>query len=190
MQLALVTGNEGKAREFAAMARGLAVVRRSVDLEEIQGTSEEIACRKARDAAAIVGGPVVVEDMALCFDALGGMPGPYVKAFMDAVGAEGLARMLDAFDSRKARDVCVYAFCEGPGSEPRLFAAHTEGLVSSRPRGSGGFGWDSVFVPDGARGGMTYAEMEPEEKACFSARGKAVAGVCAFLAAEKGWGAA
>ena len=82
-------------------------------MPELQGASlEEIATKKVESAYALLGTPVIVEDTALCFNALGGLPGAYVKWFSEAVGSAGLARMLDGFECRDAEAVCTMAYHE------------------------------------------------------------------------------
>lgn len=75
----------------------------------------EVALAKCRRAAELVGGPCLVEDTALCYEALNGLPGPYVKQFMSSIGHEGLNRMLVGFESKKAEAVCTFAYSAGPG---------------------------------------------------------------------------
>ena len=65
------------------------VISRNIDLPEYQGTPREIVMSKCKLAADVIKGPVIVEDTSLCFNALGGMPGPYIKWFLDAVGPSG-----------------------------------------------------------------------------------------------------
>ena len=60
-----------------------------IDLPEYQGEPEEIAEKKCKLAAEHIGGPVLTEDTSLCFNALGGMPGPYIKWFLSKIGPEG-----------------------------------------------------------------------------------------------------
>lgn len=80
---------------------------------EWQGASlAEIATKKAQSAFHQLNHPVIIEDTALCFRALGDLPGAYVKWFLEAVGPEGLARMLDGFTSRDAEAVCTMAYHE------------------------------------------------------------------------------
>ena len=70
-----------------------------------------------------------MEDTSLCFHALGGLPGPYVKWFLGAVGPDGLHRMLAGFDDKSADAVCVFAYCAGPDAAPLLFEGRTAGTV-------------------------------------------------------------
>ncbi|KKK19371.1 hypothetical protein P175DRAFT_0511933 [Aspergillus ochraceoroseus IBT 24754] len=175
-----ITGNKNKLAEVRAILGSVVnVENQSVDVPEIQGTIEEIAKEKCRHAAKIVGGPVLTEDTALEFHALKGLPGPYIKSFLEALGHEGLNKMLDSFESRGAEAVCTFAFSQGPGSEPILFQGRTEGVIV-RPRGPPNFGWDPIFEYEG----KTYAEMTKEEKNKISHRYKALVKLQQWLAEQ------
>jgi inosine triphosphate pyrophosphatase len=73
-------------------------------------TLEEIAIGKVEAAHRLLQAPVIVEDTALCFAALNGLPGAYVKWFQESIGPAGLARMLDGFQSRDAEAVCTIVY--------------------------------------------------------------------------------
>ena len=60
-------------------------------------------------------GPCITEDTALCFVALNGLPGPYIKYFMNQIGHEGLNAMLAGFPTKAAEAVCTFAYSAGPG---------------------------------------------------------------------------
>lgn len=134
---------------------------------------EDIARSKCREAARQVGGPTITEDTSLCFDALNGLPGPYIKWFLAAVGHEGLNNMLAGFPTKAARAVTIMAYCSGPDAEPLLFTGVVEGHIV-HPRGSLHFGWDPIFQPNHPSG-HTYAEMSMETKNQISHRSKALA---------------
>jgi len=127
MPLTFVTGNNKKWEEFQAIFKSDAyqIERASLDLLEVQGTLEQVAMAKCKEASLIIKGPVITEDTALVFDAMGGLPGPYIKWFLDAVGLEGLNRMLSGFESKGAKAVCTFAYCANPASEPVLFQGVT-----------------------------------------------------------------
>ncbi|PLB33521.1 non-canonical purine NTP pyrophosphatase [Aspergillus candidus] len=168
--LNFITGNQNKLAEVRAILQGVVEVEsQAVDTPEIQGTIEEIAKEKCRRASEVVGGPVLTEDTALEFSAMKGLPGPYIKSFLDALGHEGLNKMLDSFGDRSAEAVCTFAFCSGPGSEPILFQGRTPGMIV-RPRGPTNFGWDPIFEYEG----KTFAEMTKEDKNKISHRNKAL----------------
>ncbi|KAK2765901.1 nucleoside triphosphate pyrophosphohydrolase ham1 [Arachnomyces sp. PD_36] len=161
-----ITGNKNKLAEVEALIGDVVEVQnRAIDIPEIQGTIEEIAKEKCRKAADAVQGPVLTEDTALSFNALGGLPGPYIKWFLESLGHEGLNKMVDPYEDKSAEAICTFAFSTGPGAEPILFQGRREGRIV-RPRGPAKFGWDPVFEYRG----QTYAEMEKEEKNKISHR--------------------
>ncbi|KAJ5081399.1 Inosine triphosphate pyrophosphatase [Penicillium alfredii] len=173
-----ITGNQNKLAEVRAILGSVITVdNQAVDVPEIQGTIEDIAKEKSRRAAEAINGPALTEDTALEFRALKGLPGPYIKSFLDALGLEGLNKMLDGFEDRAAEAVCTFAFCRGPGEEPIIFQGRTEGAIV-RPRGPAKFGWDPIFEHQG----KTYAEMEKEEKNRISHRYKALVKLQQWLA--------
>lgn len=179
-----VTGNAKKLQEVRQIlaAEGplpCEVESAKVDLPELQGGPEAVAAEKCRLAAERVGGAVMVEDTSLCFNALGGLPGVYIKWFLEEVGHLGLNALLDGFDDRSAYAQCVFALCAGPGRPVRVFVGRTPGRIVP-PRGPEDFGWDPVFEPDEG-GGKTYAEMDKAKKNAISHRGRALAKLRAFL---------
>ncbi|QJU11409.1 non-canonical purine NTP pyrophosphatase [Candidatus Saccharibacteria bacterium oral taxon 488] len=158
-----ITSNQHKADALARVL-GLPLAHQAVDLMEIQSTSlEEIVEHKVRQAYVVAKCPVLVEDVALEFTALGGLPGPFIKFFVEAPnGLENLCRILDSFDDRSAVAACVFGYCDG--EQVRLFRAELGGVIAKHPAGNGGFGWDKIFCPDGY-GGKTRAELTPDEDA-------------------------
>ncbi len=102
----------------------------AVDLPELQGEPEDIAREKCRLAALEVDGPVMVEDTSLCFNALQGLPGPYIKWFLDKIGHVGLNNLLAAYPDKSAYAQCVFAFCPRRGMEIKTFVGKTPGMVS------------------------------------------------------------
>ncbi|KAH0846932.1 Inosine triphosphate pyrophosphatase [Fonsecaea pedrosoi] len=179
--LNFITGNANKLAEVRAIlsdVAGLDLQSRNVEGAEIQGTIEEVARDKASRAARAVNGPVLTEDTALEFQALKGLPGPYIKYFLQALGHDGLNKMLAAYEDKTAFAVCTFAYCAGPGYEPILFQGRCQGKIVPA-RGPPIFGWDAVFEFED---GQTYAEMEKEKKNLISHRGKALAKLKAWLA--------
>ncbi|KAF9520883.1 hypothetical protein BS47DRAFT_1370326 [Hydnum rufescens UP504] len=184
-----VTGNANKLRETreilgADSSSPFEIVNRKIDLAEIQGTTQDVSIEKCRRAAEIIGGPVITEDTALGFDALNGLPGPYIKWFLSEIGNEGLYKLLDGFPTRSAAALCTYAYSPGPSKDPNtppevfLFEGRTEGTIVL-PRGLGRFGWDPIFEVKGS--GKTYAEMTSEEKNVISHRSKAIGFLKTYL---------
>jgi inosine triphosphate pyrophosphatase len=174
MDVTFVTSNARKlaeARAILGATPALTLTSRALDLPELQGEPEDVARAKARRAAAVVNGPALVEDTSLCYDALGGLPGVYVKWFLEKTGPEGLVDALAAYDDKSAEALCVLAYATGPTDEtPRTFVGRTRGRIV-RPRGSRDFGWDCVFEPEGRA--ETYAEMDAATKNSISHRYRA-----------------
>jgi inosine triphosphate pyrophosphatase len=184
-KITFVTGNKKKVEEIKRILMGgdtelpFDIVNQKIDLPELQGDPLEIVREKCRLAVKEVNGPVLTEDTSLCFNALNGLPGPYIKWFLEKCGHDGLNRMLDGFDDRSAYAQTVMAFTTGPGKPIELFDGRTDGCIV-RPRGSLDFGWDPVFQPEEGKG-LTYAEMSKEEKNEISHRAKSMAKLQAYL---------
>jgi inosine triphosphate pyrophosphatase len=143
-----------------------------VDLPEIQEVDTvAIAKQKVLLAAQLANGPCVVEDTSLQFTALGGMPGPYIKWFQDRLKADGLYNILAAYPDKSATAVCTLAFCPAPHADPVLFTGHCQGRLVEPVPGKG-FGWDSIFVPNGTD--RPFSQMTTDEKNQYSHRGQAV----------------
>ncbi|XP_066295216.1 inosine triphosphate pyrophosphatase-like isoform X2 [Branchiostoma lanceolatum] len=104
-RIVFVTGNAKKLEEVKQILGAgfpYEVVAKKVDLPEYQGEPDDISRAKAREAAKQIQGPCVVEDTCLCFNALGGLPGPYIKWFLEKIGPEGLHRMLTGWEDKSA----------------------------------------------------------------------------------------
>nr|QZA75339.1 polyprotein [Cassava brown streak virus] len=177
--ITFVTGNAQKLKEVKQIfGPTIPIVSRKIDLPESQGTVEEIIKEKARVAAELVGGPVLVEDTSLCFDALNGLPGPYIKWFLEGIGLEGLYKLVEPYQNRMASALCVFAFVNKVGDDPIIFKGVLRGEIVM-PRGPNSFGWDPIFQPlDWKR---TFAEMMTEEKNMISHRFRALSLVRDFL---------
>ncbi|XP_077545405.1 inosine triphosphate pyrophosphatase [Haemaphysalis longicornis] len=182
-RVVFVTGNSNKLREVVAILGkipGFELENHAVDVPELQGDSDAICRAKCEAASQQVGGAVLIEDTSLGFDALGGLPGPYVKWFLHNIGSDGLHRMLTGFEDKRAEALCTLAYSSGPGHDVKLFHGRTRGTIVA-PRGSNNFGWDSCFQPEGYD--RTYAEMGAEEKNTISHRYRAVEAFRSFLLA-------
>jgi XTP/dITP diphosphohydrolase len=142
---------------------------------------------KARAAVSLTGCLVLADDSGLEVDALGGAPG-LQSARYGGPGLDDRGRvrlLLDALRAvpaprRTARFRCVIALVEPDGRE-RLVEGKVEGCIAEAPRGTGGFGYDPVFVYPPL--GRTLAELSEEEKACVSHRAHAVAAARRLLGA-------
>lgn len=173
--IVFVTSNIKKTEEFVAiMGKSFPhkVESRKINIPEYQGEIDEICAKKCKEAARIVKGPVLVEDTCLCFNALGGLPGPYIKWFLEKLGPEGLYQMLTGWEDKSAYAICTFAYSPGgENDEVLFFRGKTEGHIVS-PRGTREFGWDPCFQPLGYD--KTYAELPKEEKNKISHRSLAL----------------
>ncbi|VDK84963.1 unnamed protein product [Litomosoides sigmodontis] len=143
-----------------------------IDLPEYQGEPSEIARLKCLTASQRLQQPVIVEDTCLCFNALGGLPGPYIKWFLKNLKPNGLHKLLTGFEDKTAYAQCIFAYCEDSSKPVLLFEGRTNGRIVE-PRGETSFGWDSCFEPEGFS--ETFAEMGSAVKNTISHRSKALA---------------
>ncbi len=181
--IVLATRNAGKAREFQELLGplGYTVLTASEagydkEPKETGKTFRENALIKAQAVAAHVSHPVLSDDSGLEVEALNGAPGVYSARYArlgakDENNRRKLLAVMDKQDNRRARFTCALCFLE-PGKEPQYFEGHCPGTVTREERGQNGFGYDSLFIPDGEK--RTFAEMKSEEKNPMSHRGKAV----------------
>jgi XTP/dITP diphosphohydrolase len=193
-QLVLASANPDKAAEIAA------VLYESLDVEllprpdnvpdvvEDGETLHDNARLKARALVVATGLPSVADDTGLEVDALGGAPGVLSARYAgeDVTYADNVAKLLTELDARpdhggarvaRFRTVALISFPDGS----ELWAeGSVEGKIADQPSGSGGFGYDPVFVPDEG-GGRTFAEMTPDEKHAISHRGRAFRAVAEAL---------
>ena len=196
----LATRNAAKLRELARILgaedhgeqirlAGLDEFPGAPDVPETGATFEENALLKARAIADYTGLPAVADDSGLCVDALNGMPGVLSARWAGGHGDDQanlelvLAQVTDMPDTRLgAQFVCAAALVV-PGSASRewVVTGQVEGRLIRAPRGSGGFGYDPIFLPDGF--GQTTAEMTAEAKDAISHRGRAFRALTPFITA-------
>jgi inosine triphosphate pyrophosphatase len=168
MTIYFVTGNPSKLREAQQILGDIESIK--INLPELQGSPTEIVIEKAKLASAKTGKTVFVEDVSLCFSAFGGLPGPYIKNFIESMSLKDIVTMLDGFDDKSVTALCSIGYCE-PGEEPICFEGEIKGTIVP-PKGNSDFGWDPIFLPNGYD--MTFAEMGPAEKNSISHRKNAL----------------
>jgi XTP/dITP diphosphohydrolase len=179
VRLVLATRNAHKLRELAALLDGFDVLALPDDVTlppERGETFAENALPKARAAAAATGELAFADDSGIEAAALGGAPGVRSARFAgpDATDAENLDRLVAEVPPGSALAyVCVIALVDPRTGDERLFEGRCTGTMAEAPRGSGGFGYDPVFVPDDRDDGRTMAELAPAEKDAISHRGRA-----------------
>lgn len=156
--ITFITGNQNKA-DYLAKYLGFPVSHKKVDLDEIQSLDlKAIVDHKVRQAYAVVKSPVLVEDVALEFSALGRFPGTFIKFLVDEVPFETICRMLDGMN-RDAVARCVFGYYDGV--EVLFFEGQLRGAIADHPSGENGFGWDRIFIPEGYS--VTRAELSEKD---------------------------
>ena len=195
MRLLLATRNAGKLAELQRLLEGAVPGVEVVGLDavgdvpetvETGATFAENALLKARDAARATGLPAVADDSGLAVDALNGMPGVLSARWSgrhgddDANTALLLGQLADVPDDRRgAGFVCAAALVTPDGRE-HVLERQWRGRVIREKRGTNGFGYDPVFVPEGLD--VTSAELDPAEKDARSHRGQAFAALVPMVA--------
>jgi len=182
--IAFVTTNEGKFREVSAklLDAGVRIVREDRTYPEIQTDRLE---KVVRFAATVlddqIRGEYLIDDSGLFLDALGGFPGVYSAYVYKRLGCAGILTLMDGVGDRGAAFQTVFLLRRGGDHE--VFHGETRGTIADRARGAGGFGFDPIFVPEGAL--KTFAEMSLSEKNAISHRARAVDALVAHLRGPK-----
>jgi XTP/dITP diphosphohydrolase len=196
MKLYLASGNAHKAREFQALADADALPVEIISavavggmppVAEDTGSFAGNARKKARTLKERLpaGGWALADDSGLCMDALDGAPGVESAYYAgpQASGAENLAKLVDVIrevpeERRTAHFTCVLVLV-GPGGEEHVFEGRCDGKLRREPAGTGGFGYDPIFVPEGHT--QSFAELPETVKNRISHRGRAWAALTDWL---------
>jgi XTP/dITP diphosphohydrolase len=170
----LATGNAHKVEEIAAILEGWEIVAHDTGAEETGATFEENALIKARALCGSTGSMALADDSGIEIDALGGAPGIHSARWTSE--GDWIPRVLRELsgalpDERRCRYVCVAAAVWPDGREV-VERGTVDGVVALEARGTGGFGYDPIVVPDEGDG-RTFAEMSDAEKHVLSHRGRA-----------------
>lgn len=175
-----MTSNVNKLKEVKVLlssVKNYTLNNSDLDLEEIQDSSlQQIAAKKLQQAVSVLpkGTPVFVEDTALGFNAMGGLPGAYIKWFLKKMSLDDLVKLLDGFKDKTGEAITTIAYSDKNG-ETHIFQGVTKGTIVNK-KGSLEFGWDAIFQPlfeEGNTALLTYGEMEKTVKNKISHRGKA-----------------
>jgi XTP/dITP diphosphohydrolase len=193
IELLFATRNANKTAEIRKILGPLFQVNDLADHPEIPHiaetgrTFEDNAILKAATISKHIPGFVVADDSGLEVDALGGAPGIYSARYAgpDASDNEKIERLLEQLgrvgapkDARRARFHCVLALAR-KGEVLGVFEGVVEGQIADQPRGSHGFGYDPIFIPNGFQ--RTFGELEPAEKNRLSHRARALEKLGAFF---------
>ena len=182
-RVVLATNNPGKVEELRRILGGDVELLGLQDVTayepgpETAATFEENALAKAREAVHHTGLPAVADDSGLAVDALNGMPGVLSARWAGRHGDDRanlellLGQLGDVPDERRSAGfVCAAAYAL-PDGRSEVVLGHLRGRLTREPRGTGGFGYDPLLVPDGLD--VTTAELAAAEKDAISHRGQA-----------------
>jgi XTP/dITP diphosphohydrolase len=195
-RLVLATANPGKLAELSRILAGGRVGVELVglgdfpgapDVAETEATFAGNALIKARAIAAFTGLPSVADDSGLCCEAMNGMPGVLSARWSGKHGDDAanlallLGQLADVPDDRRGAQFACAAALVLPSGREHVTEGSVSGHLLREPRGTGGFGYDPIFVPDGDH--RTTAEMSGAEKDAISHRGRAFRALAPVIAA-------
>lgn len=175
MKIHYVTGNSGKFEEAKRLFSGsdIELIHTDLELEEIQGTPEAIGNHKIAEAYKKLAMPCMIDDVSVHCSALGGLPGPYIRAFLESLGPKGLAELISHYTDPSCQVICTIGYSDNSGNIT-LFRGVVEGKIVA-PRGgrlAHTHSWNAIVEPKNSL--KTFAEMPLEEAMQFSARTKAL----------------
>ncbi|MDR2513776.1 MAG: RdgB/HAM1 family non-canonical purine NTP pyrophosphatase [Christensenellaceae bacterium] len=195
-RLIIASGNAHKVREIKQIAApffneilSLKEAGLSLDVKEDGQSFYENAKKKAAAVAALSGCAALADDSGLCVDALGGAPGIFSARFAGEGASDGdnnallLKRLQNSPAPRAARYACAIVLLLPDGGESSAYG-ECAGHILEAPQGSGGFGYDPLFVPEGFS--LSFGQIPAEEKNQISHRAKALRALAAQLGAQKG----
>ena len=185
-ELLVATNNRGKVGELSQLLSDFPLRLRLLvefpEVDEAEETGEtfaENATLKALHYSAHTGLLTLSDDSGLVVDALGGAPGVRSARYAgrEATYAERMSKLIGELDAtgdaeRRARFVCVIAVADPTAGTLHTFDGTCEGRIAPAPRGTGGFGYDPLFIPDGYE--RTFGELPPEVKHTLSHRARAL----------------
>ncbi len=181
MKVIFITSNEGKFREAKSIGEkyGIEVEWLKEEYLEPQGNDlKEIAKKSAELLAERIKKPFFIEDSGLFIPALKGFPGPYSSYVFKTIGNEGILKLMEGIEDRKAYFLAVVAFFDG--EKVLTFEGRVDGTIATEMRGDKGFGFDPIFEYDG----RTFAEMG-DEKNEVSHRRKALEKLFKYLSENR-----
>jgi non-canonical purine NTP pyrophosphatase (RdgB/HAM1 family) len=191
-ELLIATGNVGKLREIEEALHGLPMTLRSLkDFPPLPPAHEsghsyiENATIKAKYYAGLIGKCSLADDSGLEVEALNDGPGIHSARFGTATSDRERIELVLAklsatnVDDRKARFVCVITLADPISGLVQSFEGEVKGTIAQTRRGTNGFGYDAIFIPDGYA--LTFGELSSEVKGIISHRARALAQVRSFL---------
>ncbi|USS41197.1 XTP/dITP diphosphatase [Thermococcus aggregans] len=172
MRLVFVTSNKGKVEEVKKYLSplGVEIVQKNIEYPEIQAnTLEEVVTFGINWLKERIDEPFFIDDSGLFIESLKGFPGVYSAYVYKTLGNEGILKLMEGANDRRAYFKSVIGYYDG---ELHMFTGVVHGKITNEKRGNKGFGFDPIFMPEGYS--KTFAEMKTEEKNKISHRGLAL----------------
>ncbi len=169
----MATGNHHKYEEALEVLSEMGVELRHLKVDRVEIQADDLAAiavfsldqlEEAKER------PIIVEDAGLFINRFGGFPGPYSSYVLETIGLEGVLKLMEGVGERAASFRSVVAFRHG--EETHCFRGSVKGRIAHSIRGTAGFGYDPIFIPDEGDG-RTFGEMRSEEKNALSHRARA-----------------
>ena len=181
--LKFITGNTGKFREISAILKPIKIKRLDVNLDELQDLdARKIIKQKLQQAFKYERGDFFVDDTSVYYEALKNkLPGPFMKSFLEVLGTKGLYEFAKKVGGTKAEMRTIIGYAKNK-NQIYFFEGATNGNIV-KPKGSGGFGVDQIFMPHGSN--KTLAELKGSESSEYSPRFKATAKLKKYLLNSK-----
>ena len=182
MDIFFATTNKNKFKEASKIfeAKRIEIKHLETSYPELQSENlEQIAKYGAIYIANKYKKKIFVEDSGLFIKLLNGFPGPYSAYAYKTIGRKGILRLLHGIENREAVFKSVVAYCE-PDKQPHLFVGEVYGKISFEERGTSGFAFDAIFIPEEGDG-RTFAEMKTIEKNRISHRSRALKNLLEWL---------
>ena len=173
MKVLFATGNPGKLREVQAKFAplGFEVEQLKDEYPEIQAdTLEEVVQEGLKWLYERHKTPIIIDDSGIFIEALAGFPGVYSAYVFKTLKCEGILKQMEYIDNRRAEFRCCAGYVDADG-QISFKTGYSQGYIIYEKRGSGGFGYDPIFVPDEFN--QTFAELDMESKNKISHRGRA-----------------
>ncbi len=169
----LISGNEGKLREFRSIIPQVKNIR--LELDEIQSLDPikiiEYKLNSAKNKLNNEGinfDYIIVEDTSLFIDSLNGLPGPFIKFFLKSIDNDGICKIVNSYSQNINASAKTFIGLIDKEGMTNFFEGEIKGKISKEPRGENGFGWDKIFIPNGSN--KTFAQMPSDEKNNISMR--------------------
>ncbi|HDM25429.1 non-canonical purine NTP pyrophosphatase, RdgB/HAM1 family [Euryarchaeota archaeon ex4484_162] len=183
MKIYFVTSNNGKYNEAKEKLKGIKNIQleqKIINYPEIQtDTLEEVAEYGIKYLKDKLKKPFILEDAGLFIEHLKGFPGVYSAYVFKTIGCKGILNLLHDIEKRDAYFKSVIGFYNPEAKEMKIFKGISRGKISLEIRGTNGFGYDPIFIPEGES--RTFGEMKINEKNKYSHRGKSFEKLASFL---------